>query len=125
MRHGIGEALVWPFHAKIGTFHLSCREYAVLPLDLMAILDIRFDGYSIPTNDMRFEIACELLGIPLPLTTDTRAYFRPTTSSLMHTEWLQGSIPWGMASTNIYLRRFFMYFLGRCFFGNNRSVFSC
>ena len=32
IRQGIGEALVWWFHAKTGTFHLSCGEYAILPL---------------------------------------------------------------------------------------------
>ena len=67
------------FHAKIGTFHLSCEEYTALPLDWMTILGIRFGGYPILTDDMSFEMACELLGIPLPLTTDTRAYFGPTT----------------------------------------------
>ena len=33
IRHGIGEALVRRFHAKTSTFHLSCREYVILPLD--------------------------------------------------------------------------------------------
>ena len=77
MRHRIGEALVRQFHTEIGTFHLSCGEYAILPFDWTSILGIRFGGYLIPTNDMSFELVCELLGIPLPLTTDTRAYFGP------------------------------------------------
>jgi len=67
MRHGIGEALVRWFHAETGTFHLSCGEYMILPLDWIAILGIRFGGYSILTDDMSFEMACELLGIPFPI----------------------------------------------------------
>ena len=93
MRHGIGEALVQRFHAKTGTFYLSCKEYAILPLDWTAILGIRFSGYSILTNDMSFEMACELLGIPIPLTMDMRGYFGPTALPQIRTEWLQGSIP--------------------------------
>ena len=33
MRHTIAETLVQRFHVENGTFHLSCRVYAVLPLD--------------------------------------------------------------------------------------------
>lgn len=78
MRHEIGEALVRWFHAKTGTFHLSCGEYAILPLDWTAILGIRFGGFPILIDEMSFEMAKELLGIPLPLTMDTRGYFRST-----------------------------------------------
>ena len=67
MRHGIREALVRRFHVEMGIFHLSYREYAVLPLDWTAILGIRFGRYSILTDDMSFEMACELLGIPFPI----------------------------------------------------------
>ena len=63
---------------RIGTFHLSCREYAVLPPDWMAILGIRFGGLSILTEEISFEMACKLLGIPLPLTAEMRGYFEPT-----------------------------------------------
>lgn len=80
MRHEIGESLVQWFHAETGTFHLGCKEYAVLPLDWIAILGIKFGGYLIPTDDMSFSVASELLGIPLLLTSDTRGYFGPTTS---------------------------------------------
>ena len=45
MRHGIGEALVWQFHVETGTFYLSYEEYAILPLNWMAILGIRFSGH--------------------------------------------------------------------------------
>ena len=92
MRHGIGEALVWWLHVGIGTFHLSYGEYTVLPLDWTDIPSTRFGGYPILTDDMSFEIACELLGIPLPLTEGTRAYFGPTMSPQIRTKWLQGSI---------------------------------
>ena len=119
MRHEIGEALVQWFHADTGTFHLSCGEYIILPLDWTAILGIKFGRYPISTNDMSFELAYELLGIPLPLTSNTRAYFGPTASPQILIEWLQGSIPWGVAPINIHLRQFFMCFLGSCIFGNN------
>ena len=93
MRIGIGEALVLQFHAKTNTFHLSNGKYAILPLDSMAILGIRFGGYSILTDYMSIEIACKLLGIPFPLTEDIRADFGPTASPQIRIEWLQGSIP--------------------------------
>ena len=100
------------FHVEMGIFHLSCREYAVLPLDWTAILGIRFGRYPILTDDMSFKMACELLGIPFPLTTDTRGYFGPTTSPQIRTKWQQGSILWGATPTDIHLRQFFLCFLG-------------
>ena len=81
------------FHAETGTFHLSCVEYVVLPLNWTAILGIRFGKYPISTDDMSFEMAYDLLGLPLPLTMDTRAYFGPTALPQICTELLQGSIP--------------------------------
>ena len=93
MRHEIREALVWKFHVQTGTFHLSCGEYAVLHLDWMAILGIRFRGHPISTKEMTFKMASELLDIPLPLTAKTRGYFGPTTFSQIRTKWLQHSIP--------------------------------
>ena len=88
MRLGIGEALVRQFHAETSTFHLSYGKYAILPLDSMAILGIRFGGYSILTDDMSLEIVCKLLGIPFPLTEDIRAYFGPIASPQIRIEWL-------------------------------------
>ena len=93
MRHGIGEALVWRFHAKTSTVHLSCGEYAILLLDWTAILGIRFDDLLILTKEISFDMACELLGIPFPLTAEMRGYFGPTASLQIRTEWLQSSIP--------------------------------
>ena len=84
---------MWHFHVKTGTFHLSCGEYAVLPLDWTAILGIKFGGHLIPTKEMTFRMASELLGIPLPLTTETRGYFGPTALPQIHTKFLQHSIP--------------------------------
>lgn len=78
IRHRTGEALVWRLQIETSTFHLGCGEYAVLPLDWTTILGIKFDVYPISTDDMGFEMAFELLGIPLPLTTDVRGYFGPT-----------------------------------------------
>ena len=59
------------------------------------------------------------------LTEGMRVYFGPTTSPLIRTEWLQGSILWSVMPTDIHLRRFFMYFLNSFFFGNNWSVLTC
>ena len=103
MRHGIGEALVRQFHVETGTFHLSCGEYAVLPLDWMAILGIRFGSHSILTEEMSFDMACELLGIPLPLIAEMRGYFIPTTSPQIDSKQLQSSIPCDMAPTDIHI----------------------
>ena len=103
----------------MGTFHLSCGEYAILPLDWIAILGIRFGGFPIPTDEISFEMASELLGILLPLTMDMRGYCRPTASPHIHIEWLQSSIPWGVAPIDIHLRQLFLWFLNGCFLGNN------
>ena len=88
MRHGIGKAFVRRFHAETGAFYLSCGEYVILPLNWTTILGIRFGGHSILTNEMSFDMACELLGIPLPLTVETRGYFEPTILPQIQTEWL-------------------------------------
>ena len=72
IRHRIKEALVRRFHAEIGTFHLGYWEYVILLLYWMAILGIRFGGLPIPTNEMSFNMAYELLVILLPLTMKTR-----------------------------------------------------
>ena len=80
MRHGIGETLEWWFRAKIGTFHLSCGEYTILPLDWTTILGIRFGGLLISTEERSFEMASKFLGIPFPLTADMRGYFGPIAS---------------------------------------------
>ena len=76
------------FHVETGTFHLSWKEYVVLPLDWTTILGIWFSGHQIPTNEMTFEIASELLGIPLPLIAEMKGYFGPTASPQIRTEWL-------------------------------------
>ena len=118
MRHGIAESLVQWFHTEIGTFHLSCREYAVLPLDWIVILGIRFGGHQISTREMSFDMACKLLGIPSPLIAKTRGYFGPIALPQICTEWLQSSIPWDVAPTDA-LHQFFLWFLGSCFLVNN------
>ena len=76
MRQGIREALVRWFHAETGVFHLSCGEYGILPLDWTAILGIKFGGHQIPTEEMSFDMTCDLLGIHLPLTIETRGIFQ-------------------------------------------------
>ena len=62
--------------------HLSLELWGVCnpPSRLDGILGIRFGSYPILTDDMSFKLVCELLGIPLPLTTDTKRYFGPTAS---------------------------------------------
>lgn len=107
MRHEIAEALVWPFHAEIGTFHLSYGEYAILPLDWIAILGIRFGDHRIPIEEMTFEMASKLLGIPLPLIAET------------------GGISGPLNRHRFVLSGCCVVFLGNCFLGNNRSVLTC
>lgn len=68
-----------------------------------AILGIKFGGYPTPTDDKSFEIAYELLDIPLLLSEGTRVYFGPTTSPQIRTEWLHGSIPWSVVPIDIHL----------------------
>ena len=80
MWHGIAEALERGFHAKTGTFHLSYGENVILLLDWTTILGIRFGGHQIPTEELSFDMACKLLGIPLPLIIETRGYFGLTAS---------------------------------------------
>lgn len=68
IRHVIVETLVHWFHVEIGTFHLSCREYAILPFDWTAILGLRFSRYLVLTEFVDFDVVSELLGICYPLT---------------------------------------------------------
>ena len=84
---------MWWFHAETSTFHLSCEEYAILPLDWTTILGIRFGGFSILTDEMSFKKANKLFGISLPLIADMRGYFEPTTLPQIRIKRLQGSIP--------------------------------
>ena len=57
---------------------MSCGEYAVLALNWMAILGLRFGGYLVPTKFVDFDVTSELLGIRYPFTRATRKYFGPT-----------------------------------------------
>ena len=65
------------FHVETGVFHLSCGKYGILPFNWTAILGIKFGGHQIPTEEMSFDMTCDLLGIPLLLTIKMRGYFRP------------------------------------------------
>ena len=84
MREVIVATLVHQFHVETGTFHLSCREYAVLPLDWTASLGLRFNGYPVSIEFVDFDIASELLGIRYPITRATRRYFTPTDEPQIH-----------------------------------------
>ena len=88
MRHMIVETLVQWFHVEIGTFHLSCGEYAVLPLEWTTILGLRFGGYPVPTEFVDFDVVSKLLCINYPLTQVTRRYFTPTDEPQNCMEWL-------------------------------------
>ena len=68
IRHAILETLVQRFHAETGTFHLSCGEYVVLPLDWTAILGLRFDRHPVSIDPIDFATTSELLGIQYPYT---------------------------------------------------------
>ena len=82
------------FHAEMGTFHLSCREYDVLPLDWMAISGLRIEREPVLTEFLGFVEACDLLGIAYPQTMTTRYYFGPTHETEIRMRWLEVSIPW-------------------------------
>lgn len=125
MRHAIPKTLVSRFRAKTGTFHLSCGEYAILPLDWMAILDLRFSGYPVPIDLVDFAIASELLGICYPFTLVRQQYFGPADEPQIRIEWLKMNIPWVAKPNDIALRRFFFYFIYSCMFGNNQSMLTC
>lgn len=62
----------------MGTFHLSCGEYAILPLDLITILGLRFEGELVLTEFVGVADECTLLGIDYPHTTVTNRFFGPT-----------------------------------------------
>ena len=61
------EPLVWQLHPETRTFHLSCGEYLVLPINWTSILGVRFGGHQILKDKMTFKMANDLLGIPLQL----------------------------------------------------------
>ena len=56
----------------MGTFHLSYREYVVIPLNWTTIIGLRFGRKLISTKFVSFADACKLLGIAYPLTRVTR-----------------------------------------------------
>ena len=93
MRDTIVETLVQQFHAEADTFHLNCGEYAVLPLDWMAISGLRFCGYLVLTEFADFDVVSKLLGICYPLTRAMRRYFGPTEEPQIYMEWLKINIP--------------------------------
>ena len=119
MRHVIPKTLVQRFHAETGTFHLSYREYAVLPLYWTAILSLRFGGYLVLTDFVDFDVVKELLGIRYPFTPVRRQYFGPTDKPQIHMEWLRVSIPWELKPDDITFKQFFFYLIRSCLFGNN------
>ena len=78
---------------ETGSFHLSCKEYAILPLDWKTILGRRFSGYPIPIEFVDLDVLSELLGINYPLTRVMIWYFGPTDEPQIHMEWLRMNIP--------------------------------
>lgn len=54
---------------------MSCKEYAVLHLDWMAILVLRFGGYLVPIEFVDFDVVSEHLGICYSLSQVIRWYF--------------------------------------------------
>lgn len=117
MRHGLAKAL--------GTFHLSCGEYAILPLDWIAILGLRFEGEPVLTEFMGIVEECTPLGIDYPYIVATSRFFRPTQKPKICLLQLKMIIPWKKELDYVAFRRFFFFFIGSCLFGNNRSVLTC
>jgi len=113
------------FHAEIGTFHLSCGEYVVIPLDWTAILGLRFGEEPVLTKFVSFAMASKLLGNLYLLAKTTRGYFGPTKEPQIRIRWLEENIPWVAKLDDVTLRQFFFYFIGNCLLGNNRSVLTC
>lgn len=104
IRHGLVEALVQQFHAEIGTFHLNCREYVVLPFDWTTILGLRFGGELVLTEFVSFAVASEFLGIPYPFIRMTKGYFGPTDEPQIHMQWLEENIPLSVGLDDVALR---------------------
>ena len=106
----------------MGTFHLSCGEYAILPLDLITILGLRFEGELVLTEFVGVADECTLLGIDYPHTAVTNRFFGPTQKPKICLLQQKMIIPRKKELDGVAFRRFFFYFIGFCLFGNNISV---
>lgn len=101
VRHGLTEALVQQFHEEIGAFHLSCEEYAMLPLDWTVILGLRFRGEPVSIEFVSVSKVCELLGIEYPLTVESSRFFGPIEEPQIYLAQLETIISWEGQLNNV------------------------
>ena len=82
MRLGLFWAPLERYHAETCTFHFSCGEYVVLPIDWTAILGIRFGGNPIPDECVSEAEARYLFGLVYPLPVEWKRLFLESAQGL-------------------------------------------
>ena len=99
---------------RLGIFHLSCGEYAILPIDWTTILGIRFEGEPILDEHVSIDEDCTPFSLTQSLPTSWARLFRPTCDPRIRLELDD-------AALRIFFF-FFLYFIDTFFVVDNKSM---
>uniref|UniRef100_A0A5B7ALD1 Aminotransferase-like plant mobile domain-containing protein n=1 Tax=Davidia involucrata TaxID=16924 RepID=A0A5B7ALD1_DAVIN len=112
-------ALMERWFSETNTLHLPCCEIGPTPLDWTMITGLRFQGKCITMNpEYEMSRALELLGVGPEAVTEGKIRLSNITPTMEEVK----VAPATDGAKAILFRRLFLYFLGSCFFSNNRSV---
>ncbi|GMY32964.1 serine/threonine-protein phosphatase 7 long form homolog isoform X4 [Fagus crenata] len=122
IRHSLIEALWERFFAETGTYHLPTLELAPTPLDWSALLGIRFGGLLVPQSTLLKVEINEILGMDALRAEYQDIYEGKGDKLKINLHALYKTIPWNANPDEFALRRFFLYFIGSCFLGQDKST---
>lgn len=120
--HSLIEALWERFFAETGSYHLPTLELAPTPLDWSALLGIRFGGLLVPQSTLLKVEINEILGMDALRAEYQDIYEGKGDKLKINLHALCKTIPWNSNPDEFALRRFFLYFIGSCFLGQDKST---
>ncbi|GMY32985.1 protein MAINTENANCE OF MERISTEMS isoform X2 [Fagus crenata] len=120
--HSLIKALWERFFAETGSYHLPTLELAPTPLDWSALLGIRFGGLLVPQSTLLKVEINKILGMDALRAEYQDIYEGKGDKLKINLHALCKTIPWNSNPDEFALRRFFLYFIGSCFLGQDKST---
>ncbi|CAI9097529.1 OLC1v1033977C1 [Oldenlandia corymbosa var. corymbosa] len=114
-------ALMERWFSETNTLHLPFCEIGPTPIDWTMITGLQFRGKPISLNqNFQMNQALELLGVERGAVTEGKIRLSSITPTFEEVK----LAPASDEAKGVMFRRLFLYFVGSCFFNNNRSVIS-